>query len=590
MAGAALASGTAPGAAGAAPEPVTAEQVDAAATRALRRRRRWALWMACAIALLLPAAGHLLQLESGRRQARLAVDDLAGELTRIAAYDPEGWSYHVGRFTLLETELTDDEPDAAMRIVTSDGRDVFVAGPWDRSRLLMAAQEIFDSGVVVGLVSVQWPTAGLWRRLALSAAVSLLLAGAVYLLVVKIAIGDVRRQIEQLHALRLAAARAGTARTAFLAAMSHEIRTPMNGVIGLAQLLRHTPLNEQQRRHVELLIESGDGLLRIINDILDFSRLESGRDLLETRPTQIEPLYSNVVALMEPMATRKSLRLRLQLEPGVPPCLQLDPDRVRQVLLNLVGNAIKFSEQGEVSVIVQASERGGLRTVVADQGIGMTAEQLQSIFAPFVQADASVARRYGGTGLGLAISRRLARAMGGDLTAKSVLGRGSEFVFELEAATAQPAAAEAPAGHLSGGEPRPDLSALRVLVVDDNEVNVVVATAMLSLLGVRFASADSAEQALDAVRKEPFDVVLMDVELGQISGLDATRQIRALPLARQPTILALTAHVLDEVRAQCEAAGMDGFLSKPLARADLARCLADIQRRRVAGTQAAGAH
>jgi signal transduction histidine kinase/CheY-like chemotaxis protein len=398
---------------------------------------------------------------------------------------------------------------------------------------------------------------------------SLLTAVVAYVMIAHVAIGDIERQMAQLRALRDAADRAGSARAAFLAAMSHEIRTPMNGVIGLVDLMRETPLDARQRGYIEVMHRSGETLLRVINDVLDFSRLESGRIEIEVRPYEPAAVTSEVADLLGATAQAKRLRLAVEVDPRVRAWFQGDSGRVRQVLLNLVGNAIKFSERGEVRLTVSAPTRGRLRWNVSDHGIGMSADQIARVFTPFVQADASVARRYGGSGLGLAISRHLVRAMGGELSATSEPGVGSTFSFDTDAPPAEAPLPEPVTGH---GEL--SVEGLRVLVVEDNDVNAMIASAMLEGLGVRADVVDDGQRAIEAVCSRPYDLVLMDLAMAGVDGLEATRRIRALGQAvHQPRIVALTANVVDRIRDECLAAGMDDYLGKPFRRDELRRAL-----------------
>ncbi len=553
----------------------SAQEVDQAAQVALRRRHRWALWVALLMVFGIPAAGIYTQVESGQRQALLATDKMADALTQIASHDPDGWYYNIGRFTLLKQDLQDNEPLAAIRITGPEGKVVMESSTWQSSSLFSATRPVHDSGAVVGEVSVQYPTAGLGARLVITLAASVLVAALIYALIVHVAVGDVQRHIRQLHHLRQAAEQAGLARTAFLATMSHEIRTPMNGVLGMASMLQQTNLDATQRRYVEIIHSSGESLLRVINDILDFSRLESGSPQLDPRPFEPSAVVLSVMALLEPLAHRKGLQVVLERHGTLPAWVEADPDRLRQLLINLLGNAIKFSDHGTVQVSLESPAPGRLRLGVTDQGIGMSPDQVKSIFEPFMQADKSIARRYGGTGLGLAISRRLVQAMGGDIVVHSQPGAGSAFSFEMDAQEVtqphRPAlAADAPT-HAA-------LAELRVLVVDDDEVNCIVAQTMLRVLGIDCSTVNSGAAAVRAAGAGEFDVVLMDLELGDFDGFETTRRVRRLPGIRQPRIVAVTAHALPEMRESSDTAGMDAYLTKPLVLSELEQCLARLQR------------
>ncbi|MDP3086209.1 MAG: ATP-binding protein [Rubrivivax sp.] len=391
---------------------------------------------------------------------------------------------------------------------------------------------------------------------------------------------------QELERARQQAVAASEAKTRFLATMSHEIRTPLNGVLGMNGLLLCTALNPTQQKYAQTMRSSGEALLAIINDILDMSRLEAGAVALEAAPFDPAGLAGEVVALLAPRAAEKGVALELNLAPGLPERLEGDAGRLRQVLLNLVGNALKFTERGvvEVSVRQQPQEDGrtALCVVVRDTGIGIPAAALPTLFDRFTQADSSMSRRFGGSGLGLAICRQLVGLMGGHIEVVSEVGRGSEFRVTLTLAPAPPAAVE-PAGEVAGGASR----ALRVLVAEDNAVNQMLILAMLKQLGHSADVVGDGRQALHQLQAAHYDLVLMDIQMPEMDGEAATRAIRALPgPAGRTPIIAVTANVLPAQRSAYLAAGMNEHLPKPV---DLARLRAAIAVVTAIGLEATGA-
>ena len=371
-----------------------------------------------------------------------------------------------------------------------------------------------------------------------------------------------------------AAEESARAKGIFLATMSHELRTPMNGVLGCTQLLKDTSLTDQQWELIETMHRSAEALLTLVNDILDFSKIEAGKMSLEVADVNLRALIRDVMTLVEGLASPKGLTISVKIDADVPEEFRGDPIRLRQILFNLVGNAIKFTKHGEVAIAValkrdaiDKSDAVVLQWSVHDTGIGMTDEQQAHLFKAYAQADTSTARRFGGTGLGLMICRQLVELMGGTITVDSRFGRGSTFVYTtnlLPAIHRDPAASSLGRDQRgAGGEP---VGPLRVLVADDNEINQVVVCKFLQKLGCQVEVARTGCEAVEAITRTAYDAVLMDCEMPEMDGYEATREIRRREEGTPShlPIVALTGHTSDEEVRKCHQAGMDRVMTKPV--------------------------
>jgi signal transduction histidine kinase/ActR/RegA family two-component response regulator len=474
--------------------------------------------------------------------------------------------------------------DALYERAFRDGREYTDLEPRfdDGHRYLSAAVPVRDrAGRVVAMLGIDMVLDALDGRLA--AIRQALTVALVAVLLLSIGAGAVAHHLRRIAAALVAKLRgaraeaernaeaaqsASRAKAQFLAMMSHEIRTPMNGILGVADLLRRQAPNSEQKRLLDILASSGESLLRIINDILDFSKMEADRLELQPRPFELRALADEIEHLLAPAARAKGVPFSVELDPGLPAGVDGDRQRLAQVLLNLGSNAVKFTDRGWVRLSVRAAdisrEHARLVFTVADTGIGMSAAELSRLFTPFTQFAAAHTNR-GGTGLGLVIARRLVNLMGGEITVISEAGSGSTFSFGIDLPVAMPASAATTIKLRQ-------LDSLAVLVAEDNAVNQTVVAAMLKSLGHRATLAANGREALECLAGGEFDLVLMDCNMPEMGGLEATRRLRAGERGvRDPTIpvIALTANAMDGDRDACLAAGMDDFLAKPLTIATL---------------------
>jgi len=394
---------------------------------------------------------------------------------------------------------------------------------------------------------------------------------------ISVDVTDLRQREKELKKAQQAAVAASNAKSAFLANMSHEIRTPLNGILGMAQVLEMGGLSSEQREQVQTILDSGRNLMALLNDVLDLSKIEAGKIAIVSADTDLTHTLRRLHRLWKPKAEESGLEFYLSLDADLPQVLNFDAVRVRQCVSNLISNAIKFTSKGRVEVFVTAKRQPDgqhlVKIRVSDTGVGMDEETMGRLFRPFTQADDSTSRKYGGTGLGLSITRSLAELMGGEASVRSEIGRGSEFTFSFLAGEAAPQHRVVSEGvSMNEDESRSSLKNqnLRLLLVDDHPINRQVASLFLRPFNMRIVEATNGKEALAALERETFDVVLLDVHMPVMDGTETIRAIRASgqPWANLP-VIALTADAMTGDKERYLGMGMDGYMSKPIAERDL---------------------
>ena len=562
------------------------------------------------LAIALPVGYFAVGYQSKLVVIRAEADINASLVSSVIGENPLAWQFSQQRLdALLEVRGRGAGPEVRT-IFNLDGQLVAESRDPVQSPLLQEKVAVYDSGRVAGSLVLTRSLLPLWERTGVVAVLGLMLALASYFSLRVLPLRALRKAVDQLVRMReqsreveeqlretqlhekllqleVATAEATSQmKTQFLANMSHEIRTPMNAILGLSQLLLRMDMEPRQRDLLTKVEGSGQHLMGIIDDILDFSKVEAGKLAIDSAQFQLQSVFENVSNLIGQKGTDKGLELVFEISPDVPRQLVGDPLRLGQVLLNFADNAVKFTERGRVLVSVRRTRQVGaqvlLRFTVSDTGIGIAAGDMHKLFESFEQADASTTRKHGGTGLGLAISKKLALLMGGEVGVDSTPGAGSVFWFtamlgmvpeSLPAATPAPGITApvslpvtAEPAHAKAAPARDVLAAhqgARVLLVEDNETNQLVASMILTDAGLVVDIAENGQISVDMVQRTVYDIVLMDMQMPVMDGIEATAEIRRLGLLTLP-IVALTANVMPQDRQRCLDAGMNDFVTKPI--------------------------